>query len=330
MPSWSNASPLLLGDLVVTCAEPGSVIGVSAADGKILWTVTDDPGKPLPKTHQANGYTSATPVSDGQRIFAVFGSGRALAVDRAGKKLWAVDLEMPPHDKWGFCMSPRLASGQLIVHIDQLWGLDPATGATRWQVKTPWTWGTPVIARQGGTEVVWTGGGAAFRASDGKPLASGPPKLEYNSPCITDGVLYYVQTVPLAFALGDAPDAKPRQLWKGAIAKERYYATPLVHDGLLYAVNQRAVLSVLDIKDGTTVYERKLEGLKGTIYPSPTLGGAQIHIGSEGGQTLVLKPGRTYEELARNELEPYRGCPVFSGKRMFLRGQKHLWCIAAP
>lgn len=329
MPATSNASPLLLGDLVVTCADPGSVLGVDAGNGKISWTVTDDPGKALPKVHAVNGFTSATPVSDGNRIFAVFSSGRAVACDRSGKKLWAVDLELPPHKEWGSCMSPRLAGGLVIVHINQLWALDPATGAVRWQAKTPWTWGTPVVAQVGGTEVVWTGGGAAFRASDGKQVASGPPKLDYNSPSLVDGVLYCAQTVPAAFRLGATADAAPQQLWKGAIAKDRYYASPLVHEGLVYAVNQKGMLSVLDAKDGKTVYEQKLD-LKGTCYPSPTLGGSQIYLSADSGQTLVLKPGRTFQELARNTLEGFRSCPVFAGKRVFIRGQKNLWCLSAP
>ncbi len=330
MPAPSNASPLLLGDLVVTCAEKGSVLGLAAADGKIRWTLTDETDKPLPKAHQSNGYTSATPVSDGQFIYAVFGSGRVMACDIAGKKRWAIDLELPPQKDWGSCMSPRLAGGLLIVHIDQLWGIDPTTGAIKWRQKSPWTWGTPVVAKVAGTDVVWTGGGFCFRASDGQALASGPPKLAYNSPCLVDDVLYYVQGIPMAFTLGATPDVKPQQLWQGKIADDRYYATPLIHEGLVYAVNQKGMLSVLDAKNGTTVYEQKLDGLKGTMYPSPTLGGTNIFLGSEGGQTLVLKPGRTFVEVARNALEPYRCSPVFDGKRIYIRSQKNMWCLSAP
>lgn len=330
LPSWSNATPLPLGELIVTCSEPASVVGVDAASGTIRWTVDDEAPAAPPKVHKVNGFTSASPASDGQRIVTVFSTGRALACDLSGKKLWAVDLELPPHKEWGSCMSPRFAGGVVVVHIDHLWGLDPATGAVKWKVKTPWTWGTPVIARVGGTDVVWTGGGAAFNAADGKPLGSGPPKLAYNSPVLADGVLYCIQDVPMAFRLGAAPGAAPQRLWQGGINKDRYYASPLIHEGLIYDVNRKGVLSVIDAADGKTVYEQKLEGFKDpNFYPSPTLGGKHVFI-SSGGITAVLKPGRAYEEVARNTLEDFRGCPVFVGKRVFIRGRSALWCFAVP
>jgi hypothetical protein len=50
-------------------------------------------------------------------------------------------------------------------------------------------------------------------------------------------------------------------------------------------------------------------------------------LGSTKGATVVLEPGREYREVARNQLEGYGSCPVFSGQRMYLRTNKHLYCI---
>ena len=125
-----------------------------------------------------------------------------------------------------------------------------------------------------------------------------------------------------------APGAAPTALWQASsIAGDRYYATPLVHDGLVYAINQAKNLTVLEAATGKRVYERKLEHIDGIVYPSQTLGGQNIYISGEKGSTLVLKPGREYAEVARNSLEPFRSCPVFIGKRMYLRGRQNLWCI---
>ncbi|MHC4983091.1 MAG: hypothetical protein ACYTF6_07990 [Planctomycetota bacterium] len=43
--------------------------------------------------------------------------------------------------------------------------------------------------------------------------------------------------------------------------------------------------------------------------------------------TIVLEPGREYKQAAKNKLEGFRSCPVFLGKRMYVRGLKHLYCI---
>jgi outer membrane protein assembly factor BamB len=324
----SNASPILVGDRIFVCAEPATLICVSADTGLILWqdSLTDLP-QPAPPTHNVNGYTSATPCSDGRRVWVVLGQGMVACWEVSGKKLWAVTLERPPNG-WGGCVSPRLAGDVLAVQFDHLFGLDPATGAERWKIKTPWGWGSPVVARIGKQDVLYTCKGAAIEAASGRELTKGLVALEYNSPCLVDGVLYYLQQKPQAYAVPEKPEDQPRPLWPGvAIAGDRYYATPLIHGGLVYAINQTHQLTVLDQTNGAVVYSKKVEFLQGTGYPSPTLAGGYVFLSSENGQTVVLKAGREYEEVARNSLETFRSSPVFSGSRMIIRGQKYLWCI---
>lgn len=328
LPDWSNSSPLLTGKQLIVCAEPATLIGVSSDTGKILWqnTITNLPN-PVPKTHSVNGYTSSTPCSDGRRIWAVFGQGLVGCWDISGKPLWSVSLEKPPHD-WGGCVSPRLAGGHVVVQFDNMFGLDPATGAVAWTLKTGWGWGSPVVAKIGGRDILYTCKGAAVDAATGKELTTGLIQLAYNSPCLVEGILYYVQQKSQAYSLPSTPDGKPAPLWNDVtIAGDRYYATPLVHKGLVYAINQSRNLSVLDQKTGALVYQNRVEFLQGTVYPSPTLAGNLIYLSSDGGQTVVIEPGREYREVARNSLEKFRACPVFSGNRMYIRGMKFLWCI---
>ncbi len=86
-------------------------------------------------------------------------------------------------------------------------------------------------------------------------------------------------------------------------------------------------LSVVDQKTGALIYEKKVDFLQGTVYPSPTLAGDLVFLSSERSQTVVIKPGREYSEVARNVLEIFRSNPVFSGTRMYIRGEKNMWCI---
>lgn len=327
LPNWSNASPILMGDRLFICSEPATVMCLSAKDGTILWqdSLQDLPA-PAPRTHGANGYTSATPLSDGRKVWVVFGQGIVACWDLAGKKLWQVSLEKPPHE-WGSCISPRLAGGVLVVQFNNLFGLDPDTGATRWTLQSPWKWGTPVVARIDGKEILYTCMGAAVEPTAGKLLpAQNLPGLEFNSPCLVNGVLYYIQARPNAFTLPKTLDTTPTPIWQGIhIPEGRYYGSPLVHDGLVYAMNAQGKLSVLDQSTGTLVYSQSFTF--DTTYPSPTLAGNYVFLAGEGGKTAVIKTGRQFEQVAMNTLEPFRSCPVFSGTRMYLRGHKNLWCI---
>jgi len=116
------------------------------------------------------------------------------------------------------------------------------------------------------------------------------------------------------------------KLWQASPPRDRYYASPIVHEGLLYAINQRGHFSVLDAANGTILYSKKLS-LRGTMYPSITLAGGNLFVSDDQGTTLVVKPGREYLELAANRLEPFRSNPVFAGKRLYIRGLKHLYSI---
>jgi outer membrane protein assembly factor BamB len=122
------------------------------------------------------------------------------------------------------------------------------------------------------------------------------------------------------------------KLWETPISQERYYATPLFDNGLLYLVNQRAggTLTVLEAASGAKVYEQGLN-LGGVTYPSPVLAGNVVIIGAESGKTVVVASGREYKELGRPVMPPYRATPLPDGKYLYLRtcndkGSK-LFCI---
>ncbi len=280
-----------------------------------------------PRTERSNGYTSATPVTDGKLVWAVFGSGVVVCYDREGNRIWGRFIEKPPHE-WGSCISPVLAGNMLLIQFDKMYGLEAATGKEQWKLKTPWGWGSPVLTFAGEQALVFTCKGSAIRVSDGVEVFRGVANLGFNSAVLQEDILYYIQETPRAFKLTREPAVKPKEFWTGAkIHTGRYYATPLIHDGLIYALAENNFLTVLDGTTGLAVYEKKLEHLKGTAYSSPALAGKYIFLSSENGNTVVLEPGREYKETARNVLEPFRSSPVFSGTRMFVRTAKNLFCI---
>ena len=117
-------------------------------------------------------------------------------------------------------------------------------------------------------------------------------------------------------------------LWKSNLKGGDYwFASPVYHDGLIYAVNGNCNFSVVEAQTGKLVYYDRLD-FGGRVYPSIALAGKYVFVSSDNGVTIVLEPGREYKEIARNTLETFRSSPIFEGKRMYVRTLKHLWCIA--
>ena len=285
----------------------------------------------LPDAHATNGYTTPTPVTDGRNVYVVFGSGVVAGFSLDGRRLWARILPVRPHSGWGDSASPRLADGLLLVHFgNRLFAIDARTGADKWTADAASGFGSPFATQVNGVTTVITPGGDCFAVADGHKLAGGLFKFPWNGPVVKDGVAYKVdENGAAAYALKfDA--AKPAPLWTAKVKDGRYYATAVLQDGILYNVNQGGTLTALDAATGQVVYEQPLNFGGGTVYPSPTLAGGRLYVSCDNGMTVVVQPGRTYEELARNRLPGFRSSPTFAGDSLLIRTTTGLLRIATP
>lgn len=280
-----------------------------------------------PVTHDVNGFSSPTPSSEGKRVYVLYGTGVAAAYDLDGKRRWIKFLEKPVNG-WGHSASPLLADGKLILHIRNVFALDPATGNEIWKTPSPEHWGSPILAHVGKTPVVVTAHGDILRASDGVRLAEKIFPLTYCTPLNIGNRLYFIENngkcveLPPEIVSNRAP---VRLVWITTPKSERYYASPLYHDGLIYAVMQHGHLSVIDAETGQVIGEKKFAG--GTFYSSICSAGGNIFVSNESGTTTVFKPGKSLEEIAVNKLESFRTTPLFAGDRIFIRGLKNMYCI---
>ena len=407
----SNAIPVILGDKLLTCAEPCVLLCVNKVDGKILWKsestyqevpLTDqeksqyevekqknaelgkrqsaldkersvlqkalkdgtapkeevdkkldglkiqsdeirklrdeltiynrytEPGKGAGGFHSTGGYSSPTPVTDGKRIYVIFGNGLAAAYDLDGKRLWLKLVELPTA-AYGHGASPVLVKDKLLVHFSNLVALNSKDGSEAWRVKIPPNHGTGMHARIGDVDVLIHPQGYVIRIDDGSIVTKGLGSTGPNSPLVQDGKVFFVAGQVRGYELPVSLDAagKWTPLWKGTNLKGGgyWFPSPILHDKLLYAMNASSIFSVVDAETGKLVYEERLEFGGGQSYPSITLAGSRLYASSDNGVTLVLEPGREYKELARNSLEPFRSSLVFEGKRMYVRTTKGLWCI---
>jgi len=289
----------------------------------------------MPKAHDTNGYSSPTPTSDGENVYVLFGTGVAACYDMDGNRKWIKMIEKPTHG-WGHSASPVLIGDKLIVHVRNLIALDKETGEALWKSKAEPRWGTAEKTKINGVDVIITPNADFFRASDGKALRlrekNDKAFLEYARPIVQDGTAYFIQHQGKAFRLpaevGDTLVLE--ELWQTMPKKDRYYASSVYHEGLIYGiVRQGHFFSVIDAKTGEVILEEKLKLGKGTTYPSITLAGNYLFVSNDNGTTVVMEPGREPKEITRNTLETFRSSPVFIGKRMYIRGRKHLYCIGS-
>lgn len=271
--------------------------------------------------------TAATPVSDGKHVYAVFGNGIVATYTMAGQRRWIKFLETPTVG-FGHSSSPVLADGKLILHLNDLFALDAATGEIAWRVPLSARHASPTVMRVGETTVVVSPAGAVLRVADGKVLLKdGALSSSECSPVLRDGVLYAVPGGARAVRLlpKDADTVKLEKLWQSKTAGGRRTPSPVLHDGLLYGATTDGILEVFDAATGEQVYRERLS--IGNLYSSVTAAGGHLYVSSTKGVTVVLAPGREYREVARNTLEGFGSSPVFSGRRMFVRTRQHLYCI---
>jgi outer membrane protein assembly factor BamB len=350
MPSWSNACPVVLGDRVFTSAEPDLLIAVDKTSGKVLWEracpigealISEEQARETPaKTHAHNGFTSSTPVTDGKRVFAVMGSGVVAAYDLDGERLWMKFVEKPLHP-WGHCASPLLVGDRLIVQYETMLALDPATGeevwrqpAEKWPSQRKKKWGTATPTRIGDVDVVVTVTGNVIRVDNGEVLFFDLAAVTYSSPLIVDGVAYFIGAKKgRAVRLPDSLEGEPELLWETVTVKDRYYGSPALKDGVLYAIARAGQFSAFDAKTGEEIYQQKLllaatEKEINATYTSITVAGEFLFFTGMDGSVVVVTPGREFREVARLKVETaLRSTPVFEGKRVYLRAPGHLYCF---
>ena len=303
--------------------------GVGKQRGELRQNMSKYADVEPPRLHPDTGYATPTPISDGKAVYVQFGTGVAACYDLDGERKWLKFVGKCPVGS-GLSTTGVLIKDKLILLGDTLKALNKDNGEELWACdRDRGATGSVVAAKIAGQDVVVTAAGNLVQAEDGKLVARGLGRLTFGSPVVQDGVAYFADPQVRAVQLPETLEegAKPKTLWTADIPRERYYASPLVLDGLLYAVNQKSMLSALDIEKGEIVWSEQLK-LRGILYSSITAAGGYLFISAEGGETAVLKPGRQFEQVAVCKLEDrLRACPVFENGRMYVRARSALYCI---
>jgi outer membrane protein assembly factor BamB len=329
------SSPIVADRKVFLIADPAELFCVNAVDGKILWRRSSGFAE-LPggvqevKARGPAGNTTPTPVSDGNFVYVAFGTGIVACYDMQGTRKWIQHFNLKPATEYGRATSPVLADGKLLITLSFLIAIDTKTGKEVWRNKVvPELYGTPVVARIGGTDVAVMPSGQVVRVRDGALLATGLGGLSFASPIVEDDTVYLIQMASSAQQLLTlVPDKwKARQLWDQEL-EGTFYSSAVYDKGLIYAVSNENKFHILDAKDGKILAIRDLDFATANMYPSLALAGNHLFVLNDEGDALVLEPGRQYKELKRNHLgDGHGGAPAFEGKYIYIRSKQYLYCV---
>ena len=326
-----------------------NIMAINRADGSVAWERTAREELPHEARQINNSFASASAMTDGEHVWAYFGSRGIYCYDMDGNLVWEKDLgDMSTRREFGEGNSPALHGDTLVITWDHegpsyIVALDKRSGEEMWRTARDeiTTWGTPLILEHAGRTQVITAGTNRVRSydfSNGELIWDGPG-LTLNSipsPVYADGVVYLMagyrgsalRAVRLDAAAGDIGDTAA-VVWQ-ADRDTPYVPSPLLYEDVLYVLKSNdPILTVYTASTGERRYgPQRLEGLR-EVYASPVGAAGRVYLIGRDGGGLVLDNGPAFEVLAQNSLDDgFDGSPAIVGNEMYLRGNRYLYRIS--
>ena len=325
------------------------LLALNRSDGSILWQKTLRELNPHEGTHRDATFASNSPVTDGEFIYAYFGSRGLYCVDMMGNVKWETDVgTMYKRNTFGEGSSPVLHGNTLVIVQDHegdsfITALDKRTGDVLWKTdrNERTTWFSPIVVEQDGKPQVITTGTNRVRSYDletGKLLWEGDGLTANSipSPVAADGFAYLMsgfrgselRAVQLAKAMGDISGS-------GAIVWEYgrdtpYVPSPLLYGDILYFLKSNdGILTAFNTKTGKAHYgPKRLQGVSG-VYASIVGAADRVYIAGRNGTVNVVQHGPEFTIIAENTLDDsFNASPAIVGSELYLRGGQYLYCIA--
>ncbi|GAB6186867.1 hypothetical protein JCM17478_23690 [Thermopirellula anaerolimosa] len=353
VPGEGNSSPVVWGDRLFLTWQSGDrrspELYLGAWDrrtGRVLWQrkATTAQGR----THPKNGYASATPATDGKRIFVFFGSAGFFCYDLDGTLLWRRDLG-PQEHIYGVASSPVLFGDWVIQLCDRerdsfLVALRKTDGEEAWRTPRQSTggWTTPLIVRTtaaGGRDELLVNGGqvdnTAYLTSYDPRTGKEWWRIDGLETLVTPTALAAGETAfsmsgrngPIfAVPLGrDGRLTEADLLWKLPRGGP-YIPSGLIYRNRLYVLSDLKRLTCYDPGTGRTIWSGNLSG---TFTASLTAANGRIYAANEQGTVFVIPAGDRWETPVENRLGD--GClatPAFADGDLIVRTRRFLFCFA--
>ncbi len=360
LPGEAASTPIVWEDKIfLTSAEDDALVLMCiSTGGKELWKRTIARGNRVVRRGEGN-FAAPSPVTNGEHVWAFFGTGDLVCYDFDGNEVWHTNLA----ERYGrfnlyFVMAttPLLDQDRLYMHLihSGAWlvlALDKMTGEEIWKHKRDsdateeceHAYTSPILYRDAEHEYLVVHGAdyvTAHSLEDGSEIwrcGDLNPKGNYNytlrfvaSPVVTEGLI----VVPSAkngpvvgidpAAQGDVTNGK-WQRWKLRQGTPDV-PSPLIHDGLVYLCRENGDLICLDAETGQQLYRERTH--RHRHRASPVYANGYIYLTSRDGVITVVKAGREFEIVASNSInETIAASPVITNQALYLRSYNALYAI---
>lgn len=336
---------------IVTAKKPVKflLIAVDRETGQVKWQRIAREEVPHQTRNDMGAWTNASPITDGQRVYAFFGSRGLYCYTFDGKLIWEKDFgDMDTGGDMGEGASPALYKDMLIVQWDHygddfIVALEASTGKEIWRKKRDEriSWTTPLIVEEAGRVHVitiaenWI---QSYDITNGDVIwkTEGTKYGNISSPVAAEGIAYVgsglktgkISAVRLKGAEGDITGSSSI-LW----TYDEYFPyvpSPLLLGGLLYFTKgEVGFLTCLDAATGKAHYSNKRLSDISHIFASPSGVQDKVYILGRDGVTIVIRNGPEFQVLSTNSLDDnFDASPVIVGDEIYLRGHQYLYCIS--
>lgn len=364
VPGRGNSSPVVhSGRIFLTTAieadEPTPqgrrrfhrrVLAYDLATGEQLWQ-TELFTAPAEPKHRMNTFAAPTPASDGERVYAFFGEVLA-ALDLDGQVLWQqrVDPRFIAESHYGAASSPVLTEDAVILFQDRelvaddqegwMGAFSKENGEELWRIH--WTnsccsYTTPLVVDRGASEelyVAHSGSIAAYSAATGEELwREGVPINQLVSSPVLDGDVlgvsggaHGVRHTRFFRLTGSGAETSREMLWEDP-RQAPHTASPVLYDGLFFAVTDKGVVTCWDAETGEVYWQERLEQWHNRN--SLVAGDGKVYVPSTWGRTSVLAASPDFQLLGQNDLDGTKcnASPAIADGCLLMRTGGHLWCI---
>jgi len=351
LPGKGHASPIIWNERIFLVAalkekQQRVLLCLERETGKILWqrVVLQTP---LERIHRLNSHATSTPLTDGEKVYVSFLDRDMMfiaAYDFQGRQIWKVHPGVFSSIH-GYSSSPIIWKNKLIINGDHdgpayIVALDRTDGRTIWKTLRPnrmRSYCTPIIRNIDGRNQLILSGGKCVTSYDpdtGKQhwIIDGPTEQFVASLVYNGDMLFMTCGYPKKFIFAIRPNGqgnvtKTHVLWQTS-RDCSYVPSPLVIGSYFLIVSDKGIASCYEAKIGRRIWREDLGDRHSASLVSAD---GLVYFLSDHGFMTVLRPGPKLDVVSRNKLgEETYASPAISRGQIFLRGEKHLFCIGTP